>query len=211
LWSSISQKASESWENIKRPFTNASTFFYNTFSSAWSRVKEVFSTGGTIFDGIKEGIISVFTSIVNSIIRGINKVVATPFNKLNGILNSIKSVDIFGFKPFDGFWSKNPIPVPQIPEIKGYEGGGYPESGQFFMARENGIPEMVGRIGNKTAVANNEQITTAITNAVVQGLSGFNKGNTPVTVYIGNDKIYEGYGQHIDDENDRYGTNVVHV
>lgn len=96
-------------------------------------------------------------------------------------------------------------------KVTGYASGGYPESGQFFMARENGIPEMVGRIGNKTAVANNEQITTAITNAVVQGLSGFSRGNTPVTVYIGNDKIYEGYGQHVDDENDRYGTNVVHV
>lgn len=96
-------------------------------------------------------------------------------------------------------------------QITGYASGGYPESGQFFMARENGIPEMVGRIGSKTAVANNDQITTAITNAIIQGLSGYGNNNTPVAVYIGNDKIYEGYGQHIDSENDRYGTNVVHV
>lgn len=46
--------------------------------------------------------------------------------------------------------------------IKGYASGGFPASGQLFMARENGIPEMVGKIGNRTAVANNDQITEAV-------------------------------------------------
>ena len=46
--------------------------------------------------------------------------------------------------------------------IPGYATGGFPASGQLFMARENGIPEMVGKIGNRTAVANNEQITDAV-------------------------------------------------
>ena len=46
--------------------------------------------------------------------------------------------------------------------IPGYATGGFPTSGQLFMARENGIPEMVGKIGNRTAVANNEQITDAV-------------------------------------------------
>ncbi len=46
--------------------------------------------------------------------------------------------------------------------IPGYADGGFPSSGQLFMARENGIPEMVGKIGNRTAVANNEQITDAV-------------------------------------------------
>lgn len=46
--------------------------------------------------------------------------------------------------------------------IKGYATGGFPASGQLFMARENGIPEMVGKIGSRTAVANDEQITDAV-------------------------------------------------
>lgn len=46
--------------------------------------------------------------------------------------------------------------------IPGYATGGFPTSGQLFMARENGIPEMVGKIGNRTAVANNDQITEAV-------------------------------------------------
>ncbi len=46
-----------------------------------------------------------------------------------------------------------------------YANGGFPEMGQMFIARERG-PEMVGTIGRKTAVANNEQITDAIATAV---------------------------------------------
>lgn len=43
----------------------------------------------------------------------------------------------------------------------GYATGGYPDSGDVFVANESG-PEMVGRIGSRTAVANGDQIVTAI-------------------------------------------------
>ena len=46
-----------------------------------------------------------------------------------------------------------------------YATGGYPTTGEMFIAREAG-PEMVGRIGSRTAVANNDQITSAIAQAV---------------------------------------------
>ena len=49
-------------------------------------------------------------------------------------------------------------------------GGGFPSVGEMFIAKESG-PEMVGRIGRKTAVANEQQITTALQNAVARGLS----------------------------------------
>lgn len=44
-------------------------------------------------------------------------------------------------------------------------GGGFVDSGELFMARENGTTEMVGSIGNKTAVANNDQIVSALATA----------------------------------------------
>ena len=50
--------------------------------------------------------------------------------------------------------------------IPGYANGGFPASGQLFMARENGISEMVGRIGNSAAVANNQQIVKSISSGV---------------------------------------------
>lgn len=46
--------------------------------------------------------------------------------------------------------------------IKAYAGGGLVTAGEIFVARENGIPEMVGSFGNRTAVANNDQIVSGI-------------------------------------------------
>lgn len=54
--------------------------------------------------------------------------------------------------------------------VRGFASGGYPETGELFLARENGMNEMVGRIGNHSAVANNDQIVEAIRGAVMQGI-----------------------------------------
>ena len=51
-------------------------------------------------------------------------------------------------------------------QAKGYQLGGLPNSGEIFVARENGTPEFVGSFGNQTAVANNDQIVTAVANGV---------------------------------------------
>lgn len=52
------------------------------------------------------------------------------------------------------------ISIP-TPTISLYAKGGFPSAGELFMANEAGA-EMVGRIGNKPAVANQEQIGDAI-------------------------------------------------
>lgn len=63
--------------------------------------------------------------------------------------------------------------------------GGFPDSGQMFVAREAG-PELVGRIGRRTAVANNDQIVQGIASAVRSAMSGVNSpgagGTTRITV-----------------------------
>ena len=57
----------------------------------------------------------------------------------------------------------------QIASVPRFATGGFPDSGQLFIANESG-PEMVGRIGSKAAVANKEQITAAIAQAVINGM-----------------------------------------
>lgn len=47
-------------------------------------------------------------------------------------------------------------------------GGGFLNTGELFIAREQG-PEMVGQIGNRTAVANTQQIVTGIADGVYEG------------------------------------------
>lgn len=96
---------------IKQPFAHIADWFKNVFQKAWQGVKDVFSTGGKVFDGIKEGIISEFKNVVNMLIRGINTIVSMPFNNINGILNGVRQIPGFGFIP------ENPLPIPQIPEL----------------------------------------------------------------------------------------------
>ena len=53
--------------------------------------------------------------------------------------------------------------------------GGFVDDGEMFIAREAG-PELVGRIGNKTAVANNDQIVDSVSSGVARALSGIDFG-----------------------------------
>ena len=50
---------------------------------------------------------------------------------------------------------------------KQYASGGFPETGQMFIAREAGA-ELVGNIGRKTAVVNNEQIVASVSRGVAE-------------------------------------------
>ena len=54
--------------------------------------------------------------------------------------------------------------------VQWYANGGFPDTGEMFVARENG-PELVGRMGRKNAVANNGQIVEGIRIGVYQAVS----------------------------------------
>ena len=51
-----------------------------------------------------------------------------------------------------------------------YAKGGFPDEGELYIARENGS-EMIGRMGNKNVVANNQQIIDGITRGVASANS----------------------------------------
>ena len=65
-----------------------------------------------------------------------------------------------------------------------YAQGGFPDAGQMFIAREAG-PELVGSIGRKTAVANNDQIISGIESGVYRAMVAANSnGNSGGTQTI---------------------------
>jgi len=65
-----------------------------------------------------------------------------------------------------------------------YASGGFPEEGQLFIAREAGA-EMVGTIGGRTAVANNDQIVDGIRQGVYDAVMAANgNGNNDVSVRV---------------------------
>lgn len=137
IWDGIKTGAQNAWNGIKSVFSTVASFFQTIFTNAWTAVKNVFSTGGKIFDGIKDGIVNGFKTIVNAIIRGINKVVSVPFNAINGVLNGIRSVQILDIKPFDWIHTIN---VPQIPLLAK---GGIVDGATIAMIGEQGREAVV--------------------------------------------------------------------
>lgn len=137
MWNGLKEGASKAWEGVKSVFSKVTSFFGDIFGKAWEKVKNVFSAGGKIFAGIKEGITSVFKKVVNSIIRGINKVVSIPFKAINTALSKIRDINILGVQPFT--WIKT-FTVPQIPEL---EKGGVLKRGQIGLLEGNGTEAVV--------------------------------------------------------------------
>lgn len=137
IWDKLKSGASSAWNGIKNVFGSVADWFKNIFSKAWQAVKNVFSTGGKVFEGIKDGIVKAFKTVVNAIIRGINKVIKVPFDGINWALNKIKNIEIVGIKPFN--WIST-INTPQIPEL---EKGGVLKKGQVGLLEGKGDEAVV--------------------------------------------------------------------
>lgn len=69
--------------------------------------------------------------------------------------------------PYSG--ASTSIKYPKF-RVEYYAGGGFPADGQMFVAREAG-PELVGTIGGRTAVANNDQIVESVSQGVYRAFS----------------------------------------
>ena len=130
LWEKVSSGAVAAWDGIKSAFKSVPEWFQSKFRDAWQKVKDVFSTGGRIWSGIKEGIESTFRTVVNAIIRGMNTIIAVPFNRINFMLNMIRNASFLGISPFQNMWGVNPLPVPQIPMLA--RGAVIPANRQFL-------------------------------------------------------------------------------
>lgn len=89
--------------------------------------------------------------LVNGVIDAINDMFHIQFNGL-----SVMGIPLI--PAFD-------IRLVNIPHIPFFEDGGFPNEGQLFIAREAGA-EMVGAMGRRTAVANNDQIVEGISAGV---------------------------------------------
>ena len=148
MWSNVKKAASDAWTGIKSVFAPVAEWFETKFHEAWSKVKAVFSTGGKIFDGIKEGITEAFKTVVNAIIRGINKVIAIPFKAINNALDKIRSAEILGFRPFSGLISR--FDIPEIPELAR---GGVLSKGQMALLEGRGAEAIIPLENNKKWIA----------------------------------------------------------
>ena len=173
--SKIKQAGKDIWSAIKETFSSVGTWFKTTFSNAWQAVKDVFSKGGKIFDGIKDGIASTFKTIVNGLIDGINKVIKVPFNAINGMLNTIRGINILGVTPFKSLWSYNPLSVPQIPKLA---------LGGIVNRPGRGVPAIIGEAGAEAVLPleNNTEWMDILADKI--------GGNVTIPIYLDGKKMY---------------------
>ena len=123
-------------------------------------IKKSFSKENWTFSGVAEGLQSTFES-AKSAVKGV----------WNSIADSLNGTFTVGSHSFT-------IGLPKL-----YANGGFPSQGSMFIAGESGA-ELVGNINGRTAVANNDQITTGIANAVYAAM--VSAGGSGSTRYINN-------------------------
>lgn len=179
MWNGLKNSAKDAWTGIKSAFSPVVNWFKDKFSEAWSKVKGVFSTGGKIFDGIKDGIANTFKTVVNAIIKGINKVISVPFDTINGMLNKIRNASFLGISPFKDKWKQNPLSVPQIPLLA--RGG----------IVDNPTLAMIGEAGKEAVVP--LENNTAWIDKLADKINSNNSGGQPqqIIVKIGDETVYK--------------------
>lgn len=157
-WANIKQKSDDSWVNIKQSFfsgwENIKNWWENSTLSKWwnEDVKPWFTKEKwfSIMGGIKDGFVAGWQNAINAI--------KSIWNKFANWLNDKLSFEIPSFtNPFTGStYGGSKIQLGKIPT---YATGGFPKTADLFYANENGIPELVGTMGGKTAVASGTEIT----------------------------------------------------
>lgn len=163
------------WDGIKAIFSPAFEWFNKkvitpiktAFEKASSKIKGSFETA---FNGIKTVAKSVFNGILGIVESAINGVIRTINRLIEGFNNIVKAASWVTGDKWNG--------ISKIKEVNltKYASGGFPNEGELFIAREAGA-EMVGSIGRRAAVANNDQIVEAISAGVYQAVRNANGGN----------------------------------
>ena len=160
------------WDDIKTAISNAWNSFVSWMDS--SVIQPVKAALEPIATWIKTYIITPIMNVVQPVIDLINKLIAWVSKKDTKVIEVKYSTS----KTPSGasYTSTYTPPVSHGAGMAGMEmvdfqakaDGGFVNSGQLFVAREAG-PELVGTIGGRTAVANNDQIIAGVASGVAAG------------------------------------------
>lgn len=177
LGTNISNYFTASWTKIKTQWAVVTTWFQTTiitptqaafdsmctavggfFTALWEKITGVFAGAGAWFQtNVVDAITFGFRYLVNGAIGLIEGMLNGIVQALNWVISKVNSVlSVFG---------RNGIEYLSEVKIDRLADGGFVDEGQLFIAREAGA-EMVGAMGRRTAVANNDQIVEGISAGV---------------------------------------------
>ncbi len=136
------------YNNFVIPFKEVASWlhgiFWDLFGTFGQKVVDFLSR---LVKGVINGIFTAIENSINNFIRMLN-------NAIN-IINGIPGVNI------------STVAELQLPRL--YEDGGFPTKGDLFVANEAGA-EWVGSMNGRTAVANQDQISTGVRQAAYEGM-----------------------------------------
>lgn len=178
---------------VQREFEKCCTAIGEFFSSLWSGIVEIWTGVSNWFDeeiakpiekvfkdccaaisgffsslwlGIRQGVAGAMNGVIGAIEGAINWVIDGINNLIGGFSKIVQwAADVLG-QNWGGITLVQRVKFARV-SVPTYADGGFPEQGQMFIAREAGA-EMVGNIGRRTAVANNDQIVAGIAGGVSQ-------------------------------------------
>ncbi len=168
----IARVLGEAWEEIKEKLAEWDEGFEEKLEEIGLTIKRgfanAFTGAGNVVIGVLNAMSSAITGTINNAISSINSLI----NKANSISSAI-GLDFIGIDTLDYLrsFAISPLSVPK------FAMGGFPNTGSLFMAREAG-PELVGNIGGKTGVMNNDQIVEAVSRGVFDAVSSAMAGNS---------------------------------
>lgn len=184
----LKKKGSDAISGIKQGYENSkqsgllskvATLKENIYTSIGNVSEKVKGKGREVVSGFKSGYENN-KSQIGSAVSGIPNLISRSIGNLYQVGSSAMSSFARGFAsihiptPHIGWnWNsirlgKTSFSVPSF-NVNWYASGGFPENGEMFVAREAG-PEMVGRMGKKNAVANNNQIIEGIKAGVFEAV-----------------------------------------
>ena len=201
----------------------------NFFSQLWNNVTQI---AKNIYKGFTGAISNIANWVNSTIIQPVINTFKNLWNTITGIFNNIKNAISTALSNLNiriklphFSWTSTPIggwigdvlralslpaSLPKL-NISWYASGGFPKTGEIFAANEAG-PEMIGKIGNKTTVANNDQITTAIAKATYEAVSKAlfenQENEQQIVINLGNETLYKGMTRNRNQASNQYGITV---
>lgn len=165
-WDATWATLRENFAVLKEDIISSMNTFYTTISAMTTNFGTVSKAQITAY------LLKVYDNIYNTFdairqtLQQVSDEVTRMLNQMVSDANSLAGLTGKKYSHVGGYTMQQA----QRFNIEMFANGGFPRSGELFIAREAG-PELVGNIGGKTAVGGNDQIERAIFNAVLTAMS----------------------------------------
>lgn len=185
MQTSVSQKMN----SMRSGISSSMSSIINSYRSSWNSMVSVTRSS-------MNSVVSVFSTFPSKVNQSMSSLYTVGRNAATYFKNGLMSVYIPAPHLNVSSYTRHKVgdtsfSTPNF-RVRWYEKGGFPNMGELFVANERG-PELVGRMGNRNVVANNNQIISGIKQGVMDAMMevlmatgglGGNGGNQNPVFYI---------------------------